>query len=83
MNIHTFLRLLFAVTAFLAGSMLPAGAEERTSNLYWAPPNITVGGQKIDGLLNFIFVLTLAVFVLTQAVYIIYLIQVLKELVIK
>lgn len=75
MNIHTILRFLFAATAFLAGSMLPAGAEERTSNLYWAPPNITVGGQKIDGLLNFIFGLTLTVFVLTQVVYIIYIVK--------
>jgi cytochrome c oxidase subunit 2 len=72
---HSFLRFLFTVTALLGGCLMTASAEERTSNLYWAPPNITVGGAKIDMLLNFIFVLTLAVFILTQAVYIIYLIR--------
>jgi cytochrome c oxidase subunit 2 len=59
----------------LVGGSISAQAEQRTSNLYWAPPNITVGGEKIDTLLNFIFVLTLVVFVLTQGVYIIYLIR--------
>lgn len=72
---HSLLRFLFVVAAVLTGSALPLSAEERTSNLYWAPPNNTVGGEKIDMLLNFIFVLTLLVFVLTQAVYIIYLIR--------
>lgn len=74
-SMHSLLRFLFVVSAVLTGSVLPASAEERTSNLYWAPPNNTVGGEKIDMLLNFIFGLTLLVFVLTQAVYIIYLIR--------
>jgi cytochrome c oxidase subunit 2 len=67
-------RLLFLLAA-LAGFSLPAQAEERTGNLYWAPPNYTVGGEKIDTLLNFIFVLTLIVFIATQTVYIIYIIR--------
>ncbi|NBR49849.1 hypothetical protein EBU02_13595 [bacterium] len=74
-SMHSLLRFLFIVSAVLTGSVLPASAEERTSNLYWAPPNNTVGGEKIDMLLNFIFGLTLLVFVATQAVYIIYLIR--------
>jgi cytochrome c oxidase subunit 2 len=71
-----FLLRILSITAFLlVGGSISAQAEQRTSNLYWAPPNITVGGEKIDMLLNFIFVLTLVVFVLTQGVYIIYLIR--------
>jgi cytochrome c oxidase subunit 2 len=71
-----FLLRILSITAFLlVGGSISAQAEQRTSNLYWAPPNITVGGEKIDSLLNFIFVLTLVVFVLTQGVYIIYLIR--------
>lgn len=50
-------------------------AEERTGNLYWAPENVTVGGEKIDFLLNTIFYLTLTVFILTQAVYIYFLVK--------
>lgn len=57
------------------GTLLSAFGEERSGNLYWAPPSVTVGGDKIDVLLNFIFGLTLAVFVLTQAVYICYLVR--------
>lgn len=67
-------RLLFLL-AVLSGFSLSAQAEERTGNLYWAPPNYTVGGEKIDTLLNFIFVLTLIVFIATQTVYIIYIIR--------
>lgn len=44
-------------------------------SLYWAPPNVTVGGQHIDFLLNVIFWLTAIVFVITQAVFIVYLIK--------
>lgn len=44
-------------------------------SLYWAPENVTVGGEKIDVLLNFIFWLTCAVFVATQVVFAIYLIK--------
>jgi cytochrome c oxidase subunit 2 len=50
-------------------------AEVRDSNLYWAPEVATVGGKKVDTLLNFIFYLTAAVFVLTQSVYIYYLVK--------
>ncbi len=53
----------------------PALAEERSGNLYWAPPSVTVGGDKIDVLLNVIFWLTLTAFILTQAVYIFYLVR--------
>jgi len=59
----------------MAVLIAPAFAAERSGNLYWTPPNVTVGGQKIDELLNFIFALTLAAFVLTQVVYVIYLIR--------
>jgi len=71
---NKFSRLL--LQAFLiALCTAPAMAEERTSNLFWTPRNVTVGGEKIDGLLNFIFWLTLAAFVITQTVYIVYLIR--------
>lgn len=51
--------------------LVPAEA----NSLYWAPPNVTVGGRAIDGILNFIFWLTVAVFFLTQIVYVYYLIK--------
>lgn len=50
-------------------------AEQRTTNLYWTPEVATEGGKKTDMLLNFIFWLTLGVFVLTQSVFIYYLIR--------
>jgi cytochrome c oxidase subunit II len=68
------LSLLAATTTFLFGTAA-LHAEERTGNLYWAPPNITTGGEKIDTLLNFIFWLTLFVFVVTQTVYIVYIVK--------
>jgi cytochrome c oxidase subunit 2 len=49
--------------------------EERTHNLYYAPVNLTDAGEKIDQILNFIFWLTLFVFVATQGVYIYYLVK--------
>ena len=59
--------LFFFVLVFLA--VLPeVPAEVRDTNLYWAPEVATAGGKKIDSLLNFIFVLT-------QAVYIYYLVK--------
>jgi len=64
-----FLRLL---PVFVLG-LSSAGAADH--NLYWAPPNVTVGGEKIDAILNFIFWLTLVVFILTQTVYIYYLVK--------
>lgn len=44
-------------------------------NLYWTPENVTVGGEKIDFLLNIIFGLTLAAFILTQVVFVFYLVK--------
>lgn len=67
--------LCLACVAALFAAILPAAAEERTGNLFWAPPTVTVGGEKIDVLLNLIFWLTAAVFFLTQAVYIYFLIR--------
>lgn len=68
------LRAVVFLTSVM-GFAFPAFGEERSGNLYWAPPTVTVGGEKIDTLLNFIFGLTLAAFVLTQAVYIFYLVR--------
>lgn len=50
-------------------------AAVRDANLYWAPECVTVGGRRVDSLLNFIFYLTGAVFLLTQVVYIYYLVK--------
>jgi cytochrome c oxidase subunit 2 len=66
--------LLFAALVLLAG-LADAPAAVRETNLYWAPECVTVGGQKTDSLLNFIFYLTGAVFLLTQTVYIYYLVK--------
>ncbi len=54
---------------------LSSAFAEQYNNLYWAPPNVTVGGEEIDKILNFIFWLTLFVFVATQVVYITYLVK--------
>lgn len=62
-----FFLLLFVLILGLA----PAQA----SSLYWAPPNVTVGGRQIDVILNFIFWLTALVFVATQVVFVYYLIR--------
>jgi cytochrome c oxidase subunit II len=56
-------------------SLASAHAEPRTDNLYWAPPNFTTGGAQIDAILNFIFWLTLVVFIAVQGVFIVYLIK--------
>lgn len=64
-----------ALVLMVFGSAASALAEERAGNLFWAPPTVTTGGEKIDTLLNVIFLLTLAAFVLTQAVYIFYLVR--------
>lgn len=68
------LRAILFLT-WIMSSAAPAFAEERSGSLYWAPPSVTVGGDKIDVLLNVIFWLTLAAFILTQAVYIFYLVR--------
>ena len=70
-----FLRVLTLGAPFLLFLAVDASAEVRESNLYWAPEVATVGGKKVDTLLNFIFYLTAAVFVLTQSVYIYYLVK--------
>jgi cytochrome c oxidase subunit 2 len=64
--------LLFSIWLLLPGTGM---AEERTTNLYWAPENVTVGGEKIDAILNFIFYLTATVFFLVNGVYIYYLVK--------
>lgn len=71
MTMKNLLRLLFLLVLGAA----PAMAAGRPHSLYWAPPNVTVGGEKIDVILNFIFWLTLIVFILTQAVFIYYLVR--------
>lgn len=58
---------------FLLGTTSALAADYK--NLFWTPPNVTVGGEDIDRILNFIFWLTLFVFILTQTVYISYLIK--------
>jgi cytochrome c oxidase subunit 2 len=68
-------RLLPLICFVILGLQTTASAQERSGNLYWAPPAITTGGEKIDVLMNFIFWLTLAVFIATQTVYIVYLIK--------
>lgn len=50
-------------------------AEQRATNLYWAPENVTVGGEKVDAILNFIFFLTATVFFLVNGVYVYYLVK--------
>ncbi len=70
-----FTRVLSCCALFLLALAVDAIAEVRDSNLYWAPEVATVGGKKVDTLLNFIFYLTAAVFVLTQTVYIYYLVK--------
>lgn len=62
---------LLALVLSFSGAL----AEPRTDNLYWAPPNFTTGGAQIDGILNFIFWLTLVVFIAVQAVFIVYLVK--------
>lgn len=67
---------LLKVAALALVLMAPlVGWAEPTGSVYWAPPTATTGGEKVDSLLNFIFGLTLAVFILTQTVYIIYLVR--------
>lgn len=70
-----FTRVMSCCALFLLALVVDAPAEVRESNLYWAPEVATVGGQKVDTLLNFIFYLTATVFVLTQSVYIYYLVK--------
>ena len=68
-------RLILLLAVLLVVGAGDALAGVRDSNLYWAPEVVTVGGKRVDALLNFIFYLTAAVFVLTQAVYIYYLVK--------
>jgi cytochrome c oxidase subunit 2 len=50
-------------------------AQPRGGNLWWAPPNYTTGGERIDSILNFIFWLTLFVFIAVQVVFLVYLVK--------
>lgn len=67
---------LLTLTAALLVFLAPeAAAEQRTTNLYWAPEAVTISGQEVDKILNFIFWLTTTVFVLVTTVYIYYLVR--------
>lgn len=68
----SFLRFL---PLLLLGAAPALAADTHEGSLYWAPPNVTKSGEQIDGILNFIFWLTLIVFVATQVVYVYYLIR--------
>lgn len=72
---NLFPKILGWAAVILLIAAFDVAAEARTTNLYWAPEVATVGGQRVDALLNFIFYLTAAVFVLTQVVYIYYLVK--------
>ena len=71
----TLTKILWLSTLLVAVCASDAFAGVRESNLYWAPESVTVGGKRVDSLLNFIFYLTGAVFILTQVVYVYYLIK--------
>ncbi|MEO8204705.1 MAG: cytochrome c oxidase subunit II [Chthoniobacterales bacterium] len=68
------LRFIFILIATFA-LLTPAIAEPQSGNIYWAPENATVGGAKIDLILNAITALTAIVFVATQIVFIYYLVK--------
>lgn len=72
MMMKAFLRFL---PILLLGIVPAFAADTHAGSLYWAPPNVTKSGEKIDTILNFIFWLTLAVFIATQIVYVYYLIR--------
>ncbi len=65
--------LYFSLSMLLAFSS--GFAQPRSGNLYWAPPNYTTGGEQIDSILNFIFWLTLFVFIAVQVVFLVYLVK--------
>lgn len=69
------MKFLLRFLPLLVLGAAPAMADSAPHSLYWAPPNVTVGGEKIDGILNFIFWLTLIVFVATQVVFLYYLVR--------
>ena len=64
-----------AIIVCFVGGLLGSAEAQPSHNLYWAPENFTVGGRQIDVLLNFIFWLTLIVFIATQAVLVAYLVK--------
>ena len=66
----SFLKFALLLMAGMGSALADTG-----HSLYWAPPNVTVGGRQIDFILNVIFWLTAIVFVLTQAVFVYYLIK--------
>jgi cytochrome c oxidase subunit 2 len=61
--------LLISITTllFLHFAAEPIQAAQRTSNLWWAPPNATEGGKEVDALLMFILGLTTTVFIAVMA----------------
>ena len=67
-------KFVYSLLAVLV-SFSSALAEPRTDNLYWVPPNFTTGGAQIDAILNFIFWLTLVVFIAVQGVFTVYLVK--------
>ena len=71
----TLTKILWLFVLLAAACATDAFAGVRDANLYWAPECVTVGGKRVDTLLNFIFYLTGAVFLLTQVVYIYYLVK--------
>jgi cytochrome c oxidase subunit 2 len=58
-----------------SGSFAWAQQAAGVSNPYWAPENVTVGGELVDILLNTIFWLTTVVFILVTTVYIYFLVR--------
>jgi len=62
------LPLLVAALTLLLGQN-HCFAETRTTNLWWAPDAVTVGGHKVDHLLTFVFNLTGITFIIVAAVY--------------
>ena len=68
-----FARLVLLLLPILIA--IPAGAAQRSGNIYGLPPCVTVSGEKIDFIFWMIFWLTAAVFVITQGAYISYLIR--------
>lgn len=72
---NRFLRILLPLLVLACVLPVEAIAEERISNLYWAPENATEHGKQVDLLLNFIFVLTAVVFFAVNIVFVYYLIR--------
>lgn len=68
-------RLLGFSLLLLVAFALPASAEVRETNLWWAPPSATKHAESIDFLLHLIFYLTATVFIVTQTVFVYFLVK--------